>query len=137
MTDEQTRTWAEVVSTDFVYSVKRRAWFEVIEIWTTGTRVHFRLRDATSTSDVPASATVSVRRSPMGAAADVLISVLSSGPSGQRDAGVDQLEPFHSRVRNVKRVADAKAEAEDRPRTQWATAKATVLDDLHAEALAL
>lgn len=135
MPDEATCTWAEVVSTDYVWSVKRSAWFEVIEVWQKSAKTHFRLRGADKTQDLPSTTPVKVRRSDMGAAVDVFIGIMSSGPNGYRDAGTDQMDPFISRIRGIKRRADTLAEAEGRPRTEWSTARAYVLDELHEEAM--
>lgn len=135
MPDETTRTWAEVVSTDYVWSAKRSAWFEVIEVWQKGAKTHFRLRGADKTQDLPSITPVKIRRSDMGAAVDVFIGIMSSGPNGYRDAGTDQMDPFISRIRGVKRRADTAAEAEGRPRTEWGAAKAYVLNELHEEAI--
>lgn len=136
MPDETSRTWAEVVTTDYVWSAKRGAWFEVIEAWAKGDRVHFRLRGAEKTQDLPATTPVRVRRSQMGTTVDMFVGIMSSGPNGYRDAGTDQMDPFISRIRGIKRRADtsAEAEAEGRPRTEWNTARAYVLDELYEEA---
>jgi hypothetical protein len=135
MPDETSRTWAEVVTTDYVWSAKRSAWFEVIEAWAVGDRVHFRLRGAEKTQDLPAATPVKVRRSQMGATVDMVVSIMSSGPNGYRDAGTDQMDPFISRIRGIKRRADTAAEAEGRPRTEWNAARAYVLNELHEEAM--
>lgn len=133
MPDETPRTWAEVVTTDYVWSAKRSAWFEVIEVWAKGDRVHFRLRGAEKAQDLPATTPVKVRRSQMGATVDMFVGIMSSGPNGYRDAGTDQMDPFISRIRGIRR----RAEAEGRPRTEWNTARAHVLDELHGEAMGL
>lgn len=135
MPDETPRTWAEVVSTDYVWSTKRSAWFEVIEVWQKGAKTHFRLRGADKTQDLPSITPVKIRRSDMGAAVDVFVSIMSSGPNGYRDAGTDQMDPFISRIRGIKRRADTAADAEGRPRPGWSAAKAYVLNELREEAL--
>lgn len=135
MTSETSRTWAEVVSTDYVWSTKRNAWFEVIEVWQKGARTHFRLRNAKAAQDVPSTTPVKVRRSDMGAAVDVFVGIMSSGPNGYRDAGTDQMDPFIQRVRGIKRQSDTLAETQGRPRTEWGTARTFVLDEAHDKAI--
>lgn len=135
MPDDSPRTWAEVVSTDYVWSAKKNNWFEVIEAWAKGDRVHFRLRGADKTQDLPASTPVKVRRSEMGKTVDMVIGIMSSGPNGYRDAGTDQMDPFIQRVRGIKRQADTRAEAEGRPATRWDDARTFVLDEAHEEAM--
>jgi hypothetical protein len=132
---ETPRTWAEVVTTDYVWSAKRSAWFEVIETWAVGDRVHFRLRGAEKTQDLPAATPVRVRRSQMGATVDMVVSIMSSGPNGYRDAGTDQMDPFISRIRGIRRRADTEADTDGRPRTGWDAAKTYVLNELHEEAM--
>lgn len=128
-------TWGEVVSTDYVWSTKRSAWFEVIEVWTVGGRTHFRLRGAVKPQDVPPTTPVRVRRSQMGAAVDLFVSIISSASNGYRDAGTDQMDPYIQRIRGIKRQADTRAESEGRPRTMWDDAKRIVLDEMHQQAI--
>lgn len=136
MTDESPRTWAEVVSTDYVWSVKKGSWFEVIEVWAKGGRVHFRLRGADKAQDLPATTPVKVRRSEMGAAVDRVTSIMSSGPNGFRDAGTDQASPFYSRVRQILnlKVMPDRRDFSEVPSGCWAEAKAIVLAELHDQA---
>jgi len=74
------RTWGDVITNDEIYSAKTGRWYKVVSTNRQGDRVAIMAKGLPKIIKPLAADPVRIRRGDMGRAADVLISVLTSGP---------------------------------------------------------
>jgi hypothetical protein len=91
--NELERTWAEVVTEDEIFSARTGKWYRVIEAHRQGGRMAVHAKGLPKIIKPLATDPVRIRRSTMGDAVDVMISVFSSGPSYVEAVAEDTLKP--------------------------------------------